>query len=191
MMKSKNFFRGVAFIFLGISLALSLASRVNAQVTIPQGVPESIHECINSIEPPGLVRAVDIAGTASIEDTNYYYLYAYDQEVPDTPEPVSAESPNWVGYPSDLIISSQSDLCEIEHLGTPGDHISLADVVSQSAARNLTLNRFERVIESIGRANFVTRVASWDTGDGQYSLWDEEEWALNQLNIDIPEGLLP
>ena len=147
MMKSKNFFQGVAFTFLGMALALSLASRVNAQVTIPQGVPESVHECINDIEPPGLVRSVDIAGITSIEDTDYYYLYAYDQEVPDDPEPASAESPNWVGYPSDLIISSQSDLCEIEHLGTPGDHISLADVVSQAAARNLTLNRFERVIE--------------------------------------------
>jgi len=190
-MKFKNLYQNAALIFLGIGLAFSLALRANAQVTIPQAVPESVHTCINSIEPPGLVRAVDIAGTASIEGTDYYYLYAYDQEVPDNPEPVSADSPNWVGYPSDLVISSQSDRCKIEHLGTPGDHISLASVVSQAAARNLTLNRFERVIEAIGRANFVTRVASWDTGDGQYSLWDEEEWALNQLNIDIPEGLLP
>ena len=191
MMKAKNLYQNVALIMLGISLAFSLASSVNAQVTIPQEIPEGVHNCINGIEPPGLVRAVDIAGTAEVEGTNYYYLYAYDQEVPENPEPVSAESPNWVGYPSDLVISLQSDRCEIEHLGTPGDRIPLASVVSQAAARNLTLNRFERVIEAIGRENFVARVESWDTGDGQYSLWDEEEWALNQLNIDIPERLLP
>ena len=190
-MKLKNLYQNMALILLGISLAFALASRVNAQVTIPQEVPESIRNCIDSIEPPGLVRAVDIAGTASIEGTDYYYLYAYDQEVPDNPEPASSESPNWVGYPSDLVISSQSDRCELEHIGTPGDRISLASVVSQVAARNLTLNRFERVIEAIGRENFIARVESWDTSDGQYSLWDEEEWALNQLSIDIPEGLLP
>ncbi|NJM99488.1 MAG: hypothetical protein HC800_22200 [Phormidesmis sp. RL_2_1] len=178
-------------VFLGIGLAFSLATRVNAQVAIPQEIPESIHGCINSIEPPSLVRAVDVAGTATVENTDYYYLYAYDQEVPDNPEPASADSPNWVAYPSDLVISLQSDRCEIERLGTPGDHIDLASVVSQVAARSLTLNRFERVIEVIGRENFIARVDSWDTGDGQYSLWDEEAWALNQLDIDIPEGLLP
>jgi len=190
-MKFKNLYQNVALILLGIGLAFSLALRANAQVTIPQEVPESIHNCINSIEPPGLVRAVDIAGTSSIKGTDYYYLYAYDQEVPDNPEPVLAEFPNWAGYPSDLVISSQSGLCKIEHLGTPGDRISLASVVSQEAARNLTLNRFEQVIEKIGRANFIARVESWNTGDGQYLLWDEEEWALNQLDIDIPEELLP
>lgn len=190
-MKTRNFLRNLALVFLGIGLAFSLTARVNAQVAIPQGIPENIYSCINSIEPPGLVRAVDIAGTATVEATEYYYLYAYDQEVPDNPEPTSADSPNWTGYPSDLIISLQSDHCEIEHLGTPGDHIALASVVSQVAARNLTLDRFERVIEAIGRENFIARVESWDTGDGQYSLWDEEEWALNQIGIDIPERLLP
>ena len=189
-MQTRNFFRNLALVFLGISLAFSLSTKVNAQVAIPQEIPESIHSCINSIEPPGLVRAVDVAGTATVEATDYYYLYAYDQEVPDNPEPASADSPNWVGYPSDLIISLQSDRCEIDHLGTPGDHIALESVVSQVAARNLTLDRYERVIETIGRANFVARVESWNTGDGQYSLWNEEEWALNQLGIDIPEGLL-
>lgn len=190
-MKAKDMYQNVILVLLGISLAFSLATRASAQVSIPQEIPEPIHSCINSIEPPGLVRAVDVAGTTAVEGSEYYYLYAYDQEIPDNPEPTSAESPNWAGYPSDLVISSQSDRCEIEHLGTPGDRIPLASVVSQVAARNLTLNRFERVIGAIGRENFIARVESWNTGDGQYSLWDEEEWALNQLGIDIPEELLP
>ena len=190
-MKAENIYQNMMLVLLGIGLSLSIATRASARVTIPQEISAPIHSCINSIEPPGLVRAVDIAGTTTVDDTEYYYLYAYDQEVPSSPEPSSAESPNWTGYPSNLVISLQSDRCKIEHLGTPGDRIPLASVVNQVAARNLTLNRFERVIEAIGRKNFIARVESWNTNNGQYSLWDEEEWALNQLDIDIPEKLLP
>lgn len=174
-------------LLIGIIIAaiiFPLSGHTNTESELPQ----LLNSCIPN-EPPGIVKAVDIAAITTSGSTKYYYLYAYDEEIPENPEPESASEPNYVGYPSDLILSVSGRDCTVVYFGTPGDRVPLAEVVGQEIARQLTLNRYERVIEKIGRANFIRRVNSWSTDGGQYSLWDEEEWALEQLDITIPEAL--
>ena len=76
----------------------------------------------------------------------------------------------------------------MDHFNPMNDPIPLAQTLPQEAARELTLDRYERVIAQIGRDGLQDRIDSWDTNAG--GLWDEEEWALEQLGMDIPAGLL-
>jgi hypothetical protein len=136
-------------------------------------------------DSPFQIENVDLAGYAAVDDRDYYYLYAYQGEIPENPE---AGDTNFEGYPSNLVISTAGGQCRMDHFNPMNDPIPLAQTVPQEAARELTLDRYQRTIAQIGRDELQERIDSWDTGAG--GLWDEEKWALKQLGMDIPAGLL-
>jgi hypothetical protein len=142
-----------------------------------------VSDCIPN--SPFQIENVDLAGYAAVDDRDYYYLYAYQGEIPENPE---AGDTNFEGYPSNLVISTAGGQCRMDHFNPMNDPIPLAQTISQEAARELTLDRYQRTIAQIGRDELQERIDSWDTGAG--GLWDEEEWALKQLGMDIPAGLL-
>lgn len=151
-----------------------------------QELKAMVSECIPN-NPPGIVKNVDLAASTQVEGREYFYFYAYDGPIPENPEPENPEEPNYQGYPSDLVISVGADGCQDEHFNPMNDPIPLATTLPQEVARQLVLNRYERVIAQIGRDGLQARINSWDTSG---SLWDEERWALQQLEMQIPPGLL-
>ena len=155
---------------------------------------EQVMACIPDT-PPGIVEAVEVAGLAEVDGANYIYFYAYDTpEVPaNTENSNDPTAPNYEAYPSDLVISVAADgACAMEHFNPMGDPIPLAQNLDREVARRLTLDRYQRTIEQIGRDGLQARINRWaeDPGVQGAYLWDEEQWALEQLGMAIPDSLL-
>lgn len=153
---------------------------------------EQVMSCIPD-NPPGIVEEVELAGQAEVGGTAYYYFYAYDTDIPNNPENAAdPTAPNYEGYPSDLVISIAEGECTMEHFNPMNDPIPLAQAIPQQAARLLTLDRYQRTIAQIGRDGLQVRINSWaeNPGVNGTTLWDEEQWALEQLGMDIPASLI-
>jgi len=186
-----NFRRRIQAIALAIAVVAAVlgldAWRVGVASPVREFDPSEVQRRVASCIPgtPFQIENVDLAGYAEVNDRDYYYLYAYQGEIPENPE---AGETNFEGYPSNLVISVASGRCRMDHFNPMNDPIPLAQTLPQEAARELTLDRYQRTIAQIGRDGLQGRIDSWDTGAG--GLWDEEQWALEQLGMDIPAGLL-
>ncbi len=190
-------FRRIAYALATLTLVVACASwhvPVAAQSETPDAATlrEQVMACIPD-NPPGIVEAVEVAGLAEVDGTDYIYLYAYDTEIPaNTENSNDPTAPNYEAYPSNLVISVTDGACEMEHFNPMGDPIPLAQTLDQEVARLLTLDRYQRTIEQIGRDGLQARINRWaeDSGGNGSYLWDEEQWALEQLGMAIPESLL-
>ena len=188
-------FRRLAYALATLMLVVACASlRVVAQSETPDAVTlrEQVMTCIPD-DPPGIVEAVEVAGLAEVDGTDYIYFYAYDTAIPENTENSNdPTAPNYEAYPSNLVISLTDGACEMEHFNPMGDPIPLAQTLDQEVARRLTLDRYQRTIEQIGRNGLQARINRWaeDPGVQGAYLWDEEQWALEQLGMAIPESLL-
>lgn len=195
-------FRRSALVLLG-AIAVAIFGlkfdtvTVSAQQQTPvqpdaQVLQEQVMSCIPD-NPPGIVKEVQLAALAEVEDTTYYYFYAYQSEVPENPEnPDDPTAPNYEGYPSNLVISVADGTCSMDHFNPMNDPIPLAQTLEWGVARLLVLDRYQRTIEQIGRDGLQARIDSWaeDAGVNGTTLWDEEQWALEQLGMDIPASLI-
>lgn len=182
-----------SLVTLGLILACAgLKGAAQVEILDAQAVREQVMPCIPD-NPPGFIKEVEIAGQAEVDGTTYYYFYAYQSEVPENPEnPDDPTAPNYEGYPSNLVISVTDGTCSMDHFNPMNDPIPLAQTLEQEVARLLTLDRYQRTIEQIGRDGLQARIDSWaeDPGVNGTTLWDEEQWALEQLGMDIPESLI-
>ena len=149
----------------------------------------AVEACIPN-NPPGIVKNVDLGATATVDDRTYYFFYAYDGPIPENPEPSDPNQPNYEGYPSNLVISVNAQGCRMDHFNPMNDPIPLAQTLPRDVARLLTLDRYERTIEQIGRDGLQARINSWEATPLGSKLWDEEQWALEQLGMDIPPELI-
>lgn len=148
--------------------ALSQASSTNR-------LPQQITACIPN-QPPGLVAEIEPVSQTQMGSKTYYFFYAYDE--PNSP------------YPSNLVISTEGTQCHLEHFNPTSDPVPLAKTLPQQVARNLTLGRYQKEVKKIGLQGLQERVNSWASQSQGYVLWDEEEWALRQLSIQIPNSLI-
>lgn len=156
-------------------IELSHKSLAQNNTIIDPQLPTSLAACIPN-QPPGLIVKTELVSQTQIDSKTYYFFYAFDE--PNSP------------YPSNLIISLEANRCYLEHFNPNSDPIPLAESIGQQAARNLTLGRYQGEIEKIGFQGLQNRVNSWAKNGQGYTLWDEEEWALRQLGINIPAVLL-
>ncbi|MEM6432419.1 MAG: hypothetical protein AAF773_00960 [Cyanobacteria bacterium P01_D01_bin.115] len=194
VLKSRIFKASVGCLVTLVLVVACASLRVAAQSETPDAATlrEQVMACIPD-SPPGIVEAVEVAGLAEVDGTHYVYFYAYDTRVPENPEnPDDPTAANYEAYPSDLVISLTDGVCAMGHFNPMGDPIPLAQTLDQVVARQLTLDRYQRTIEQIGRDGLQARINSWaeDPGVQGAYLWDEEQWALEQLGMAIPASLL-
>ena len=157
---------GVLF-WLGVmeAIALTLTSHLPIQAQAG-GIPAVLNDCI----PSNQVARAELIGTTRLQGTEYYLLAAYEQG-------------DEVG--SDLVISSVGGTCKRIFYNPMGDRLALSSQVPQAVARQLTLQRYQREIDRIGREGFQQRVNQ--SGSGESVTWyDEEVWGLKQLGISVP-----
>jgi len=175
----------LALFVAGLAIALQAnqaLSQTNTAYTTAE-IEQAVSPCVP--DAPFVIEGLDVAGSATVDGRDFFYLYAYDGPVPDNPE--EGET-NYEGYPSNLVISvGDGGQCRRDHFNPMNDPIPLASELSQPVARELTLSRYRNVIDAIGREGLQQRIDSWDTSG---TLWDEEQWALQQLGMDIPPALL-
>ncbi|NJO93859.1 MAG: hypothetical protein HC820_04970 [Hydrococcus sp. RM1_1_31] len=144
------------------------SSNLNSQLS------RQIEACVPN-SPPGAIAKIELVSQTKIKSKTYFYFYAYDE--PKSP------------YPSNLVISVEAQNCHLEHFNPMNDPIPLAKTVPQQVARNLVFGRYQGEIKKIGLQGLQERVNSWASQSQGYVLWDEEQWALRQLNIQIPASL--
>lgn len=159
-MKHK-FFRKSLFVEIGVLFFVSwIVFAIAPSSAQLNAIPSAATPCI----PKAQVARTEIIGSTTVQGKNYYLLAAYEQG-----DPVA----------SDLIISIANGICRREFYNPTGDRLALASAVPQTAARQLTLQRYQREIKRIGRATFEQQIKQ-----SRSDRWfDEENWALQQLGI--------
>lgn len=70
-----------------------------------------------------------------------------------------------------------------------GDRIPFASVVPQSVAQQLTLARFRREIQRLGKDRFQQQVSQGAASTQNPTWFAEEVWALQQLGIVVPANV--
>ena len=158
---------GVLF-WLGVmeAIALTLTSHLPIQAQAG-GIPAVLNSCI----PSNQVARAELIGTTRLQETEYYLLAAYEQG-------------DEVG--SDLVISAAGGACKRILYNPMGDRLALSSQVPQAVARQLTLQRYQREIDRIGREAFQQQVNQSTSGES-ITWYDEEIWALKQLGISVPD----
>ena len=150
-----KFINIAVFMLIGcimLTIAPSLAQSSN--------VPATVNSCI----PKAQVARTELVSSTTLRGKTYYLLAAYEQG-----DPVA----------SDLIISTANKSCRREFYNPTGDRLALATSIPQTVARQLTLQRYQREIQRIGRAAFEQQVKKSSSN----RWFDEERWALQQLGI--------
>lgn len=192
--KYRLFWRRLPLLLLGLFLVVLMPAGAESQDSpIDSGLRSQVGDCVPN-NPPGIVEEVSLAAQAEVGDRTYYWLYAYDAPIPEGAgdDPDDPTAPNYEGYPGDLVISVSDGECREDWFNPMGDPIPLSEPLGQEAARLLTLDRYDRTIDRIGRDGLQIRIDSWveyaeDFGE---RLRDEERWALEQLGMDIPAILI-
>lgn len=166
---------------IGAAAATALLSNTAALADEPREIapPAAIATCIDST----YVRRTEAVAQATVAGRTYYWLEGHSSFVPD------AEFP----YPdTELVISvdrRDRDRCRLHWDDPTGNNNALAMALPTTLARQLTLDRYRREIDRVGRDTFVSSVRNAAREVDRPSWWDEEVWALRQLNIDIPAGV--
>lgn len=140
--------------------------------------PVAIEDCIGS----PVIRQTEGVARVNFDGRTYYWLEGYSHDAPHTEFP----------YPDvELVISiGPGDRCQLHWNDSTGDGNALAMVLPQGLAREITLDRYRREIERMGRDAFVQGVQDAASEMEQPRWWDEEVWALRRLDIAIPEGVV-
>ncbi|MBD1847992.1 hypothetical protein H6F89_32415 [Cyanobacteria bacterium FACHB-63] len=156
-----KFFKKSLFLNIGVLLFVGwIILKVAPSFAQSNNVPAAVNSCI----PKAQVARTEIIGSTAAQDKSYYLLAAYEQG-----DPIA----------SDLIISIANKSCRREFYNPTGDRLALASAVPQTVARQLTLKRYQREINRIGRVTFEQQVKR-SSSDRWF---DEEAWALQQLGI--------
>lgn len=134
-------------------------------------LPAALNPCI----PSDQAAKVEPIGKARVSGIEYYLLSAY--ELNDT-------------QGTDLVISLQGDRCKQVFYNPIGDPIPLANAVGKQVARQLTLSRYQRRIKKLGRDKFQQQINESAVNSKQVVWWDEEVWALRQLELKVPKNVV-
>lgn len=134
-------------------------------------LPAALNACIPSVQ----VAQVSLVSKARSDGVDYYLLSA--KELNDT-------------QGTDLIISLTGSRCHQVFYNPMGDPIPLAESVEQGIARQLTLGRYRRELNKIGREAFQRQINSAADTEKQVVWWDEQVWALQQLGLKVPTNVV-
>ena len=160
----KSIFSNLWFAFVLGVLGVSLLGALKG---VSQ--PAAINACI----PRQQVSKTELLSTTQLSGTTYYLFNAY--ELNDT-------------QGAELIISLNNNRCRKVFYNPMGDSIALASVVPQSVARQLTLGRYRRELNRIGKSAFQQQI-NQSAGTGNTTWFDEQIWALRQLGITVPKNV--
>ena len=134
------------------------------------GIPETVSRCIPQQTRQPIVRS-ELIGSGRLESKDYYLLATYTENSQ---------------APTNLIIAVTNGRCEEVFFNPMGDRIPLASVVSLSVAQQLTLARFRREIQRLGKERFQQQVSQGAASTQNPTWFAEEVWALRQLGIAVP-----
>ncbi len=134
-------------------------------------LPQRIQACV----PAEQVARVQAVATAQKSGISYYLMNAYQRNDP---------------VPTDLLVSvNRQAQCSLLLYNPMGDVIPLSRFVPQDVARQLVKVRFNLAIEKAGgKEKFQQQLLN--SANQTDSYWAPEEvWAMNQLGIQLPEGI--
>ena len=143
---------------------------LDAQTT---GIPETVSRCIPQQTRQPIVRS-ELIGSSQLQGKDYYLLAAYTENSQ---------------APTNLIIAVTNGRCEEVFFNPMGDRVPFASVVPQSVAQQLTLARFQREIQRIGKDRFQQQVSEGAASTQNPTWFAEEVWALRQLGITVPANV--
>ena len=143
---------------------------LNAQTA---GIPETVSHCIPQQTRQPIVRS-ELIGSSRLQGKDYYLLATYTE---------SSQAP------TNLIIAVTNGSCEEVFFNPMGDRVPFASIVPQSVAQQLTLARFRREIQRLGKDRFQQQVNQGAASTQNPTWFAEEVWALQQLGIAIPANV--
>jgi hypothetical protein len=143
---------------------------LDAQTT---GIPETVSRCIPQQTRQPIVRS-ELIGSSRLQGKDYYLLTTYTENSQT---------------PTNLIIAVTNGRCEEVFFNPMGDRVPFASVVPQSVAQQLTLARFRREIQRLGKDRFQQQVNQGAASTQNPTWFAEEVWALRQLGIAIPANV--
>lgn len=158
-------------IVVGMLLTIGLGYLpLDAQTT---DIPETVSRCIPQQTRQPIVRN-ELIGSSRLQGKNYYLLATYTENNQQ---------------PTNLIVAVTNGRCEGLFFNPMGDRVPFASVVPQSVAQQLTLARYRREIQRIGKDRFQQQVSE-GAASTQNPIWFAEEvWALRQLGITVPTNV--
>ncbi|NJR60648.1 MAG: hypothetical protein HC769_18555 [Cyanobacteria bacterium CRU_2_1] len=137
------------------------------------GIPETVSRCIPQQTRQPIVRS-ELIGSSRLQGKDYYLLATYTENSQ---------------APTNLIIAVTNGRCEEVFFNPMGDRVPFASVVPQSVAQQLTLARFRREIQRLGKDRFQQQVNQGAATTRNPTWFAEEVWALRQLGIAIPANV--
>lgn len=163
--------RNVIYLFIVLMTCIGTItlSGIGKPLSAQNSIPNAIKRCV----PAQQVARADVISTTQKGGTTYYLLAAYEQGE---------------NTPSDLLISASNQTCKELLYNPMGDRIALASVVNRDIARQLTLGRYRRELNRIGKAALQQQINQSAAG-GNVTWFDEQIWALRQLGITIPRNV--
>ncbi len=137
------------------------------------GIPEIVSRCIPQQTRQPIVRS-ELIGSSRLQDKDYYSLATHTEDSQ---------------APTNLIIAVMNGRCEEVFFNPMGDRVPFASVVPQSVAQQLTLARFRREIQRLGKDRFQQQVNQGAASTRNPTWFAEEVWALRQLGIAVPANV--
>lgn len=147
-----------------------LASSQSAQTQLP-AVARS---CINST----FVARYSLIATTQVAGETFYLLETFERGE-TAPE-----------FADTLVISVANQRCQERYFDPSGEGGPLSSAIPQAAARQLTLQAYQREIAQVGRSQ-VQQTINDLAADAQGAVtWpDEEVWAIRQLGLRLPANV--
>jgi hypothetical protein len=131
-----------------------------------QSIPTAVAGCI----PTQQVTRTELIGKTELQGKEYYLLAAYEQGETGA---------------IDLVISVARGQCQEVLFNPTGDRLLLKSAMPQTAARQLTLQRYRQLLNQQGKTKMQQQVDEWAKTAGVAG-YDEEVWALRQIAIAVP-----
>ncbi|PSB49195.1 hypothetical protein C7B80_03075 [Cyanosarcina cf. burmensis CCALA 770] len=152
-------FRIILLFAIGLATAIASAFFDSAQAHLPP-----YQACT---APLGLER-VEPIGTARQQAQTYYLLAAYEQ---------GDEAA------TDLVVSTTGKTCQRLFYNPTGDRTPLAGSMPQTVAQQLTLQRYRKQLDRMGKSALQQQAVSASESGVQW--FAEETWALKRLGIAV------
>jgi hypothetical protein len=149
--------------FLGFIISFMLMENSGVWA---QSIPSVVTSCISTQQ----VMRTESIGKTELEGKSYHLLAAYEQGNERA---------------IDLVISVGGGQCQVALFNPTGDRLPLKGFIPQAAARQLTLQRYRRILNQQGQVKMQQQVNEWAKTPGATG-YDEEVWALQQLKIAVP-----
>ena len=156
-------FRIILLFAIGLATAIATAFFDPAQAHL---LP--YQTCIAPLE----LERVEQIGTSRQQAQTYYLLAAYEQ---------GDEAA------SDLVVSAAGKTCQRLFYNPTGDRTPLAGSMPLVVAQQLTLQRYRKELNEMGRSALQQQALSASESAEQW--FAEETWALKQLGIAVPATL--